>query len=136
EIAAMLAVRHFTRYSRAWLLPLLLAPFLSTALSSCLNCENASGPLAFATVLYTSGRVYLFSPGASQFGTPSLYALRASDGKELWHAQGVLQASDADHLYLNPDQHNVYVLEALRPSDGKVLWQSRQPVQFRTVGAL
>lgn len=63
-------------------------------------------------------------------------ALRASDGKELWNARGILQASDADHLYLLPDQEHVNILEALRASDGKVLWQSRQPVGFRTVGAL
>ena len=119
----MLAVRHGKRAARAWLLPLLLAPFLAALLSSCIRQGGVCGPpLTLSTVVYASGRVYLFSLGAAEVDATSLYALRASDGKELWQAQGILQASDADHLYLLPDQEQVTILEALRASDGKVLW--------------
>jgi outer membrane protein assembly factor BamB len=111
----------------------LLGPLLGPTLLSCVSfrCEAVGSPSVIPTLFSASGRVYIFSPG-----TTSLYALRASDGKELWHAQGIFQAADADQVYLSPVQENARSLQALRGSDGKILWQTRQAVSFRTLGAV
>lgn len=126
----MPAARRIKPHYRSWLLPLLLAPFLGATLPGCFRCEAVTPPPVIPTLFFASGRVYLFSPSITSF-----YALRASDGKELWHTQGIFQAGDANQIYLSPNQQN-YILEALRASDGKVIWQSRQAVPFRTLGAL
>ncbi len=79
----------------------------------------SSNPFGSAPLSLSHGILYVF--------TDQLYALRASDGKLLWHAS----PATLQNFAVDPDKGMVYVvdkttLEALRASDGKLLWQTQQ----------
>ncbi len=131
----MHSLRRFSMTCRAWLLPLLLIPFLGTSLVSCFQCEAVAVPTIIPTLWVAGGQVYLYS-----YGARTLYALRASDGKQLWQADGFLEATEADHIYMRVEPHDSdpqdrsVFLEAHRASSGKLLWRTRQDALSQIAG--
>jgi outer membrane protein assembly factor BamB len=132
----MRSIRRLSVTCRAWLLPLLLIPFLGTSLVSCVPpCEAVVAPTIIPMLWVAGGQMYLYS-----YGARTLYALRASDGKQLWAASGSWEATEADHIYMRVEQndsgnqHTSTFLEARQASTGKLLWHTRQDALFQIAG--
>ena len=130
-------VRRLFLMCRTWLL-LLLLPFLGASLPGCggFHCEAVAVPPVIPILWAAGGQMYLYS-----YGARTLYALRASDGKKLWQASGVLEASEADQFYIKVERNNSDgpnrppFLEALQASTGEVLWRTEEDSMFQVVGS-